>query len=60
MREVKQLARQRTTEVARSVEERWRESEQKVKAFERTRRASFNKARQLSKKVCIRNDLAMI
>jgi SH2 domain-containing protein 4A len=50
MREVKQLERQRSTKVARSVEQRWKESEERAKAFERTRKASFNKARQISKK----------
>ena len=52
MREVKQIARKKSMEVVRGVEERWKESEQKAKAFERTRKASFNKARQLSRKVC--------
>lgn len=51
MKEVKQLARERSLRVNQSVEERWKESEEKVKVFERTRKASFNKARQLSKKV---------
>ena len=52
MREVKQLARKKSMQVAHSVEERWRESEQKAKAFERTRKASFNQARKLSQRVC--------
>ena len=52
MRAVKQLARKRSMQVAHSVEERWRESEQKAKAFERTRKASFNQARKLSQRVC--------
>lgn len=51
MKEVKQLARERSLRVNQSVEERWKESKEKVKVFERTRKASFNKARQLSKKV---------
>ena len=51
MKEVKQLARKKSMEVSQRVEERWKESEQKAKAFELTRRASFNKARQLSRKV---------
>lgn len=53
MRAVKQLARKRSMQVAHSVEERWRESEQKAKAFERTRKASFNQARKLSQRVCV-------
>lgn len=51
MKEVKKLARERSMRVNQSVEERWKESKEKVKVFERTRKASFNKARQLSKKV---------
>jgi hypothetical protein len=51
MREVKQLARKKSMQVAHSVEERWRESEQKAKAFERTRKASFNQARKLSQRL---------
>ena len=54
MREVKQLARKKSMQAAHTVEKKWRESEEKAKAFERTRKASFNKARQLSKKVCVR------
>lgn len=53
MKEVKQLARERSIRVNQSVEKRWKESEEKVKVFERTRKASFNKARQLSKKVSV-------
>ena len=41
MREVKQLARKRSREVTRNVEESWKESEQKAKAFERTRKSLF-------------------
>ena len=51
MKEVKKLARKKSMEVSQRVVERWKESEQKAKAFELTRRASFNKARQLSRKV---------
>ena len=53
MREVKVLAKKKSMEVTHQVEERWRESEEKAKAFERTRKASFNRARQLSKKVSV-------
>lgn len=33
------------------LQERWKQSEEKAKAFEKTRRASFNKARKISREV---------